>query len=286
MRSFARSSQGFTLVELAIVVGIIGLLLSGLVVTMSAQVELQRTNQTRTTIEQTREALLGFAAANGRLPCPASDISNGQEAFCTTASGACTHTTTIQTHGRCNRFFHGFLPAAALGITPTDRQGYALDGWGNRLRYAVADAQVAGTYFVFTGREPSTLQDGMKSATMASIELAAENASWPVSGTGMLFVCSSASGITANNCGSAGGTVTITRKTPALVYATGKNTAVAGTGADEAANPNPNSGNADRVYVYHDPAAAASSGGEFDDLMTWLSLPVLFNRLMTAGRLP
>jgi prepilin-type N-terminal cleavage/methylation domain-containing protein len=265
--------RGFTLVELAIVLGIVTLLLTGLVVSVAAQIELQRLGETRSTIENVREALLGFAAANGRLPCPASSISNGREAFCTTASGGCTHTTTIQAHGRCNNFFNGFVPAAALGITPTDNQGYALDGWGNRLRYAVSDTLlVAGTY-TFTG------QDGMKGATMAAIETTAET------GTGLLFVCSSSGGITANNCGNAGGTVTITRKTPAIIYATGKNTVTGGTGSDETANPNPNSANSDRVYVHHEPAASGT-GGEFDDIMTWLSLPQLFSRLITAGRLP
>jgi prepilin-type N-terminal cleavage/methylation domain-containing protein len=269
----AARARGFTLVELAIVLGIVTLLLSGLFVAVSAQIELQRISETRATIDSTREALLGFAAANGRLPCPASDTSNGREAFCETASGSCSHTTNLQSHGRCNRFFNGFLPAAALGITPTDNDGYALDGWGNRLRYAVSDTQlVAGTY-TFTG------QDGMKGATMAAVETAAE------SGTGLLFVCSSANGITSGSCGSAAGTVTITRKTPALVYSTGKNSATGGTGADEAANPNPNATDLNRVYVYHEPTAAGS-GGEFDDIMTWLSLPVLFNRLITAGRLP
>jgi prepilin-type N-terminal cleavage/methylation domain-containing protein len=264
--------RGFTLVELAIVLGIVTLLLTGLFVSVSAQIDLQRLSETRATIESAREALLGFAAANGRLPCPASDISNGQEAFCTTASGGCTHTTVIQAHGRCNRFFNGFLPAAALGITPTDNQGYALDGWGNRLRYAVADNQViAGTY-TFTG------QDGMRNATMASIEAAADS-------SGLLFVCSSSNGITASSCGSAPGTVTVTRKTPALIYSTGKNTPTGGTGPDEAANPNPNSGNSDRVFVHHEPTAAGA-GGVFDDIMTWLSLPVLFNRMISAGRLP
>lgn len=261
-------AKGFTLVELAIVLGIVALLLTGLVVSVSAQLDLQKLSETRGTMDNVREALLGFAAANGRLPCPASAASNGQESF---ASGGST------SNGLCSNFYNGFVPAAALGLTPTDGNGFLLDGWGNRIRYAVDNSTINGV------TNPFTRQDGMKAATMASIEATAESSSG-----GLLFVCSSSSGVTAVNCGSTAGTVTVTRKTPAVVYSTGKNTATGGapgTNNDEAANPNPNSANNDRVFVHHEPTAAGA-GGEFDDIMTWISLPVLFNRMISAGRLP
>lgn len=263
-------SGGFTLVELAVVLAIIAMMLGGLVVTLSAQVDHQRSSETRTTLENIREALIGFAAANGRLPCPASATSNGQESFCQTSFGTCNVTPTVQPHGRCSNFYNGFVPSSALGITPSDSQGYAVDGWGNRIRYAVSDRIISpGTNITFTSI------DGMKTSTMASIETQASSPQ-----PGLLFVCSSSNGIGGTNCGSAPGTITITRKTPAVFFSTGRNGATGAAGADETANLN-----GDIVFVTH-PPTAGGPGGEFDDVVTWVSLPVLFNRLITAGRLP
>ena len=61
----------FTLVELAVVLAIVGLLLSSLTYTLAAHTEQRTREQTQRTLEQAREALIGFAITNGRLPCPA-----------------------------------------------------------------------------------------------------------------------------------------------------------------------------------------------------------------------
>jgi hypothetical protein len=66
----------------------------------------------------------------------------------------------------------------------------------------------------------------------------------------------------------------------AVIFSLGKNAPTGGTGADEAANINN-----DPVFVSHTPTPA-SSGNEFDDLVTWLSPNILFNRMIAAGRLP
>jgi len=254
-----RFQRGFTLVEMAVVMAIVALLLGGLVVTVSAQIDLQRTSETRATLENIREALIGFAAANGRLPCPASATSNGLEGFSVGGTAL---------NGQCSNFYNGFVPAATLGVTPTDASGFVLDGWGNRIRYAVAYPTINGI------STPFTRQDGLKSATMMQVEGVA-------SGSGLLFVCSvgpTPPGVVATGCLSAA--TNITRKTPAVLLSTGRNGAVGGTGADEAANIN-----GDGVFITH-PPTAGGPGGEFDDVVTWISLPVLFNRMMTAGRLP
>ena len=68
----ARRDAAFTLVELAVVLMVVGLLLSTLTYTLAAQVDQRTREQTQRTLEQAREALIGFAITNGRLPCPAS----------------------------------------------------------------------------------------------------------------------------------------------------------------------------------------------------------------------
>jgi hypothetical protein len=66
----------------------------------------------------------------------------------------------------------------------------------------------------------------------------------------------------------------------AVVLSTGPNGVSGAHGADEAANLD-----ADRVFVHHVPTPAGSAN-EFDDILTWLSPNVLYNRLISAGPLP
>ena len=260
---------GFTLAEMAIVLVIVTLLIGGMLIPLGTQIEQRRISETQKTLELANDALLGFAAANGRLPCPASAISNGLESFCSNAGGACVASINPADHGRCSNFFDGFLPAATLGISPVDSQGYALDGWGispsNRIRYAVSDKTVGGIDFVLTAK------GGMRAATMANLSSAAN----------FLYVCASAAGNTINSCGIS---TALTSRAPAVIYSVGGNAATGGAGADETANPNPNGGSADLLFVSHPKSGAV--GNEFDDIVTWMSLNILFNRMIAAGQLP
>lgn len=138
--SFPKRVTGFTLVEIAIVLMIVGLMLGGLMVPLATQADLRSQSETRKTLADIHEALLGFASAHGRLPCPASTTSNGIES--PSGGGACTHA------------LDGFIPAATLGITATDSQGYAVDAWGRRIRYAVTNSD--GSAFTTAGKLRST----------------------------------------------------------------------------------------------------------------------------------
>jgi len=115
-----RFTRGFTLVEMAIVLAIVALLLGSLLPTISGQIEQQRRNETRKQMDEIKEALIGYAVINGRLPCPA----NGA-----TASGneSITGTGTALT---CN-LTKGVLPWATLGVNESD-------GWGRRFTYRVS----------------------------------------------------------------------------------------------------------------------------------------------------
>lgn len=245
--------NGFTLVEIAIVLLIVGLLLGGLMPTLSAQMEAQRVGETRKQLEEIQQALIGYAIANGRLPCPASSTSNGEESFNTGGSAA---------DGNCSNFYNGYVPAATLGITSVNGQSLVADGWGNAIRYAVASNTVNGVANAFTSN------DGMQNATMDKIADA-----------NLLNVCASATGITGSDCGATANK--LTDKVPALVFSTGKNGGYGGTGLDEAANQDGN-----RVFVSHPPTPTSAANGEFDDLMIWLSPNILFNRMVAAGKLP
>lgn len=112
--------SGFTLVELAMVMLIIGLLLGGLIPTLSTQMESQRINETRRQLDEIKEALAGFAVANGRLPCPTDGTAAGGGELVTGTGTAATCTLT-----------KGVLPWSTLGVSETD-------GWGRRFTYRVS----------------------------------------------------------------------------------------------------------------------------------------------------
>lgn len=65
-----RKNLGFSLVELAIVLIIIGFILSMLLTPLSAQRELSARLQTQKLLNDANEALVGYAIVNGYLPCP------------------------------------------------------------------------------------------------------------------------------------------------------------------------------------------------------------------------
>src|SRR5258706_13853987 len=64
-------SKGFSLVELAVALAIIALLIAGALIPLSTQMDVRNVPDTRRSMEPLREAIIGFAQPNGRLPCQA-----------------------------------------------------------------------------------------------------------------------------------------------------------------------------------------------------------------------
>jgi len=134
-------NNGFSLVELAIVLVIVALLTSGMLLGISAQRNATENVDAQRQLENIRDALLGFAMANGRLPCPAlpnlanTDANAGKE--------------------NCAQP-HGVLPWATLGLPETDP-------WGNRFTYfasskftAALSAGTQASFTLATGVAPDT----------------------------------------------------------------------------------------------------------------------------------
>ncbi|MCM8625862.1 prepilin-type N-terminal cleavage/methylation domain-containing protein [Accumulibacter sp.] len=237
-----RSNSGFTLTELAVVLVIVALLLGGLLAPLSAQIDVRNTSDTRRALGEIREALLGFAAANGRLPCPAP---------ASTASGAngagidpLVGTTLVACPSES-----GVLPWATLGVAETD-------AWGHRYTYRVSAA--------FAQALPS----GSKAAFQLSTQ-------------GTLDVYSAATG----------GAVVATG-VPAVVVSHGANGFGAftsdgvqlwvGDSNDEAENQLTGGGSAMANTTF----VSRTRTPRFDDEVAWISPGVLFNRMITAGKLP
>src|SRR5690606_31328705 len=103
---------------------ILGLLLGGLLGPLSEQQRNKAQNQVEQQLTEIENALLGFAAANGRLPCPASAATNGQEAR--NGANNCTGE-------------HGFVPTITLGLQgKTDTNMRLLDPWLVPIRYSLS----------------------------------------------------------------------------------------------------------------------------------------------------
>jgi prepilin-type N-terminal cleavage/methylation domain-containing protein len=228
--------RGFSLVEMAIVLVIVGLAIGGLMTPLSAQVEQRRVAETQRALDEAREALIGFALRNGYFPCPAVSATNGLEdragAYCNGGRRA------------------GLLPWATLGVAKAD-------GWGRLLRYSVTPA-FANSQQLFTLGTPRDITIGTRDPQ------------------GNLVAASAVGDV------------------PAVVLshghngfgATGENglpnAATVENNQDERTNAAP----AGIAFVSRPPGDARGPGGEFDDLVAWVSPNILFSRMVAAGSLP
>lgn len=234
-----RHAHGFTLIELAIALFVVTLLLGTLLVPLGTQIEQRQIAETEKTMDQAKDALLGFALANGYLPCP--DVMSG--------AGANDGIEDVAANGTCTSD-DGNLPWGTLGTG-------GADAWNNRYRYHVDGS--------FAARAP---------ATAFSLTSGASVRVW-----------TSAARTTALTSGNPNGAV-------AVVLSHGKNGkgamgALTGavntpaTSADELENTD---GTVN--FVSRPPSAADSPAGEFDDIVSWVSRFTLYNRMVSAGRLP
>ena len=245
-----RRQHAFSLIELSMVLAILTLLAGGLMLSLVAGQETARRQEAERQLDNARDALLGFAAAHGRLPCPATAETSGSEA---PADG-----------GNCSAPWQGFLPALTLGLQPTDPSGYATDPWGNRIRYAITTFSNPAC----NSAPCISSNNGLRNAWNSSTPPAPD-----------LRICNSAAGSTGSGasaeCGSG---QALTKDAVAVIFSRGRNGNSVSSHADEMANENN-----DRLFVAH---GATASPNEFDDQVAWISANVLYSRLIAAGRLP
>ncbi|MFH0729042.1 MAG: type II secretion system protein [Pseudomonadota bacterium] len=113
MRMDLKNSRGFSLIEIAIVMVVIGLLTGGGISILRVMTERKARNENLEYLQQAKEAILSFADINGRLPRP--DTNNdGREDAC--ANPDCV----------------GFLPFINLNIAPND-------AYQRRVKYEISN---------------------------------------------------------------------------------------------------------------------------------------------------
>lgn len=242
-----KRAPGFSLIELAVVLAIVGLLLGSTMLTLAAQLESRNRGDTQRRIDEARELLLSFALVHGRLPCPGT--TSGDEAG---GGGA-----------PCASSYGGFLPARTIGFQPTDASGFALDAWGNRIRYAVSATQWGAAPARFTRQH----------ATASPWSLSQKPAD--------LVVCSASPAVATATACDAGTSLTNQNTVVAIVFSTGRNGAAGAAGANEARNLDANA-----LFVSRVPDPAGAAGGEFDDQLAWIPVGLLYARMVAAGVLP
>lgn len=284
-------NKGFTLVELAISLLIVGLLLAGILGPISTRIEQKNRQGTQDQLNDAKEALLGFALTEGRLPCPdcpsitvgscstvptAPDelitINDGiedrlrdsttQEYYCATDRITGNYYT-----GGSNYYSIGNLPFATLGVAE-------FDAWKTHFTYAVT----------------SDFADELDGANYTSPTPPAGAPVRPnpcsTAGVGISFELCSGGNLNIQTVDETDTTrpiipVPLVNDVPALVFSGTK------TDFTDQAVPSPleaeNTDN-DNVFIYTN--YRKETNNEFDDLMIWISPNILKNRMVQAGRLP
>ena len=127
----ASSMSGFTLVEIAVVLVILALLLATVLGPLATRLEAEERQRAQDELSEIKEAILGFAVSNGRMPCPDIDGDGAEDR----TAGACTDPIG-------NTYVIAGLPWQTLGV---DRE----DPWTNNYLYGVtksfADNPPSGT---------------------------------------------------------------------------------------------------------------------------------------------
>jgi prepilin-type N-terminal cleavage/methylation domain-containing protein len=126
-----RCTTGFSLLELAVVLTIVGMVLGGLLGRLGASHEQRQIARSDAALALAYEALMGFAVTHGRLPCADQDGDGAED---------------------CPGGAEGDLPWRSLGLTVAQSR----DAWHTRLRY-----RADGGFSIAIGDPPATV-DGLR----------------------------------------------------------------------------------------------------------------------------
>jgi prepilin-type N-terminal cleavage/methylation domain-containing protein len=248
MKFYSKFIRGFTLVEMAVVLVILGLALSGLTIPLSAQFDLQNIRETRASLQQIKDALQGYALSHtatdgsGRpyLPCPDTSGDGVEEPR---VAGVCPSQ-------------EGRVPWSTLGTPRTD-------AWNNRFRYRVHP-------------NFSNSTTGFSLTTTGTLRVCTDTACAPTLATGLVAVIVShgKNGYGARNDSNTVNLVPAATSADELDNINGRNNPTAGNSNLDAADT------ADVDFVSQTPTPT------FDDIVVWIPTYILFSSAVSANKLP
>jgi prepilin-type N-terminal cleavage/methylation domain-containing protein len=258
--------HGFTIVEMAVVLVIIGTLMSAGLKIATSVLSSNTSTVTNQNISIIKQSLINFLRSNGRLPCP--DIAVPPTGIEPPACPA-------------NNDGYGVIPWATLGLT----RDIALDGFSNFITYRVSNSAMALIQVALPNAAPSAYDANQRwtstltaNPTFSILSITPKNL--PAASNGYKT-------IEIQQKDAAGGVTTITYNAIVVLYSHGKNGAgarttkgtliAAPTGADEITN----NANGSVTFITK-PAVdvTASAGGAYDDVIAYMTPQDLLQPLL------
>jgi prepilin-type N-terminal cleavage/methylation domain-containing protein len=149
--------QGFTLLEMSIVITIIAILAGGGVAVFMVSLQRYQLQETYDKIHAIQQALYQYRIAFNRLPCPADiSLSTDTQNFGVEAENQedCDGTPSANFHGDTGteQPHEGMVPTKTLKLS----DDYAFDGWGRRLIYTVTSDMTLDSAFTTIDADDTT----------------------------------------------------------------------------------------------------------------------------------
>lgn len=231
-------ARGFTLAELAIVLLIVAILAAALIVPLSGREESRRRHETEASLQEIREALIGFAIIHKRLPCPTLETNPANANYGLEDTG-------------CGKSTEGYLPWRTLGVEAHDAWGTprtaAADPWTGYWRYRVDSHFSSSAPDIL---DATALADWVTISDPAGRELTVHSYS--------------------------GSEIAKNRLAIAVVYSTGANRVG---NLQNSSYESTSSQGTPATYTQ------GASQTDFDDILIWISQPLLVARMAAAGAL-
>lgn len=136
---FAAVRGGYTLIEMAVAMIIIGIVVAGGSAAYTLYLKKQRLDTTQSVMLLTETAIGGFRSLYGRYPCPASPTARPGDAdygYEDCSGASLTTATSVRTGLAQTDIWIGSVPFRQMNLSEKSAQ----DGYGNRLTYAVTRA--------------------------------------------------------------------------------------------------------------------------------------------------
>lgn len=142
-----RAQRGFSLLELAVVLAILGVVLGfGINIGKNA---LEGSNRLSTLerLQLVKQSLEAYAERNGYLPCPAptavtpTSATYGMESRNAVAGSGCVAGSGVVLDAGSSSVWYGAIPFRTLGLD----DGFGGDAWGNKLTYAVSASHIGNS---------------------------------------------------------------------------------------------------------------------------------------------